>query len=267
MKKFLKRLASYLESPSRTPTGEPDFLFLKHLYAYLFIQQFVHKKIVLDIGCGKGYGSFVLSKKAKETYALDLQKERVIYVHEKYGSKIVFLVADASFLPFKDKEFDIIASLQVIEHVPDLKKYLFEIHRILKEGGKFILTTPNRKIRLKSGEKPWNPDHLREFDFTELHSILKRYFDDVKLYGLHGSSEILTREKNRIHRIRLSLKLFPYKIRHFTPVFVKKLMDKVLSTILNIKQKRVQTSMIRIDDYKIRTSVASCLDFIAICSR
>ena len=46
-------------------------------------------------------------------------------------------------LKFDDNSIDFVVTFQVIEHIKDDEKFVQEIHRVLKPGGKLILTTPN----------------------------------------------------------------------------------------------------------------------------
>ena len=99
-------------------------------------------KKVLDVGCGNGY---VLSKYADEgaevsgvditKTGIDLCKKRFEYL----GLKGDFQVADAQNLPFENNTFDCICSMGVLHHVPDTKKAVSEIYRVLKPGGRLIV--------------------------------------------------------------------------------------------------------------------------------
>ena len=62
-------------------------------------------------------------------------------------------------------------TFQVIEHIKDDEKFVQEIHRVLKPGGKLILTTPN--ILMSLSRNPW---HIREYNPTEMNEILKHHF-------------------------------------------------------------------------------------------
>ena len=65
---------------------------------------------------------------------------------KSYSQKYFFCKADATKLPFKDNSFDTIFNSEMIEHLypQDSKKMLDEFFRVLKPGGKLIITTPNR---------------------------------------------------------------------------------------------------------------------------
>lgn len=101
--------------------------------------------VVLDAGCG--HGNYVIDEfRSKITWAcgVDLNKEftkKNICLDEiKHG--------DLSAIPYENNTFDIVLSLWVVEHLKDLPKILREIHRVLKPGGYFIFSTPNKSCLL-----------------------------------------------------------------------------------------------------------------------
>lgn len=90
---------------------------------------------VLDTGCGKTPYKDTLKKHYSEYIRLD-------HINIDHELSEVDIVANATSLPFKDSSFDSIVSFQVMEHVPEPKKFLREGFRVLKEGGYMLLSTP-----------------------------------------------------------------------------------------------------------------------------
>lgn len=98
---------------------------------------------VLDVGCGYGFATKTLAKERKDLmiYGIDRDKKRILEA-KRHKEGVSFQVADAERIPFEDKYFSAVMSLEVLEHVDDPKKVLSEINRVLKPGGIFFLTTP-----------------------------------------------------------------------------------------------------------------------------
>jgi ubiquinone/menaquinone biosynthesis C-methylase UbiE len=100
---------------------------------------------ILDIGCGT-YPFFLMNTKFKEKYGLDKVCVEVggKKIKDNNISLINFDIENQTFLPFKDNHFDVVTMLAVFEHIePErLTDLLNEIYRILKPGGKYIITTP-----------------------------------------------------------------------------------------------------------------------------
>lgn len=117
-----------------------------HLGRYAFAAEFVKEKVVLDVACGSGYGSaYLFDKGAKMVVGGDISSEamedaRVSYVRPG----VEFLLLDATKLPFADNSFEAIVSMETIEHLGQYQDYLSECKRVLKGGGVFICSTPNK---------------------------------------------------------------------------------------------------------------------------
>jgi len=103
-------------------------------------------KKVLDIGCGTGrIIPDLLDKNAIVTGA-DISTEMLKIAQEKFP-KVNFVEADIRKLPFKDDSFDFVIAAFVIVHLKqvELENAFDEVYRVLKPGGKFILTNINQK--------------------------------------------------------------------------------------------------------------------------
>ena len=89
----------------------------EHLHRYALSLKYVENKIVLDIACGEGYGSDILSKTAKFVYGVDIDKSTVEFARNKYSNgKIKFSVGSTSDIPLEDNSVDVITSFETIEH-------------------------------------------------------------------------------------------------------------------------------------------------------
>jgi len=92
-----------------------------------------------------------------------------------------------------DNSFDFAVSFQVIEHIKADREFIREIHRVLKPGGKLLLSTPNRLMSLTR-----NPWHVREYTSAELKALLGECFKEVTMKGVYGNEKVMSyHEKNR----------------------------------------------------------------------
>jgi SAM-dependent methyltransferase len=186
-------------SPLNFKSKVDHLLYLRHLFAYEYaIKTFLDKDEILEIGCGEGYGTSLISKGVKEIVSLDVDLKTLKHARDKYGSDCNFALYDGTNLPIKSDKFDGVVSFQVIEHVRNDSKYVSEIKRILKNDGIFLCTTPNRAYRLKPGQKPWNPFHLREYYAKDLENALKNAFSEVEVVGIRGTDEVQEIEIKRV---------------------------------------------------------------------
>jgi ubiquinone/menaquinone biosynthesis C-methylase UbiE len=152
---------------------------------YVFASKFVKGKSVLDAGCGIGYGSnFIAKAGAKKVIGIDISKDAIKVAKQRYeNEQIQFMIMDITQLEFPENSFDVICCFEVIEHIKNYHKALSELKRVLKNGGLCIISTPNKEISSPRRKEPINPFHVKEFSPAEFYGLLKKYFDDISLYG------------------------------------------------------------------------------------
>ncbi len=114
-------------------------LFCGRIRTALNFAQIKDESILLDIGCGSGH---LLNSIRKinircECWGTDVVESEIIAVNCK------FKVADARNLPFEDKTFHVVFTLDILEHVKDdVEAAIKEIHRVLMPNGVAILSGP-----------------------------------------------------------------------------------------------------------------------------
>jgi SAM-dependent methyltransferase len=101
------------------------------------------KARVLDIGCGDGEFTRQVANKTRsdKIYGVEISRKYADRAH-KNGINVIMADIDIG-LPFEDASFDIVVSNQVIEHVNSTDNFIRECHRILKNGGICVSSTPN----------------------------------------------------------------------------------------------------------------------------
>jgi len=100
-------------------------------------------KKVLDVGCGPGWVTKNYAKARAKITSVDLSANSVFMAKKHlayFNLKSNFNVADAEKLPFKDNTFDFICSDGVLHHTLDTKKGVQEIYRVLRPGGKAVIS-------------------------------------------------------------------------------------------------------------------------------
>jgi SAM-dependent methyltransferase len=155
----------------RTLPGIPaeNYWFRRHVVAYRFAARLVVGAQVLDAGCGEGYGAELLAASAAEATGVDLDAAVVAHARGRYG-RARFRQGDLLALPFPDASFDAVVSLQTIEHLAEPRAFVAECARVLRPGGRLILSTPNRLTFSREGVR--NPFHTYEFAPDELRALV-----------------------------------------------------------------------------------------------
>jgi ubiquinone/menaquinone biosynthesis C-methylase UbiE len=155
-----------------------------HLARYEFAAGFCKGKVLLDIACGSGYGSrYLFDKGARIVVGGDISAEAVEAARSFYRRQgVEYLLLDATKLPFADDSFEAIISMETIEHLKQYQDYLSECKRVLKEGGLFICSTPNKGHGIPE-IKEFSPYHVHEFQIEEFQNLLSQFFTEIQLYG------------------------------------------------------------------------------------
>ena len=161
------------------PEGHTQSLtYGEHLSRYSSVLDIVKGKVVLDIASGAGYGTNLIATSAKQVTGVDYSKEAIEYSKGLYKSKnLEFIQGDAQNLPLDDKAFDVVVSLETIEHLQDPEKFVNEFSRVLKPGGVFIVSTPNDDEYIEGNEF-----HLHEFHLGDLRKLIQKYFKKSEFY-------------------------------------------------------------------------------------
>lgn len=155
---------------------------LEHLARYNLLPG--GDKVILDIGCGAGHGSNMLSHKYKKVYGVDISEDAIQYAKENWNTEnIEFKVGSALDIPFPENTFDEVAAFEVFEHLNDWRKFLSEIKRVLKPEGKVYISTPNKTLYSPGTKKPINPHHVFEMTILEFKSALSEFYTIKEFYG------------------------------------------------------------------------------------
>lgn len=257
--------------PEDIKSQEEYVNYLLHLFSYTHVISIIPpESIILDSGCGDGYGAFLLSKYVKKVIGIDLDRETISRARQNYSGNIRFDLYEGVRLPYEKSVFDIVTSFQVIEHVEDVDLYLREIKRVLKPGGRLFITTPNRVHRLRPGQEPWNIYHKREYDRKTLERTLKNVFGHVKLRGIRGNDELEKIEIKRVTKNRKLASLDFLKLRTRLPLGWKNNIASMLGRFFYSSEEKsidfvnkFNVENIFITDVNIEKS----LHFFSICTK
>lgn len=148
-----------------------------HMERYRFVASHVRGLKGLDIACGAGYGTHMLSQAGASMEGADLSAKILEYSRKKYpDSGIRFIEGDIT--TFRGgAPFDFITCFETIEHLRPYREALANLHSLLKAGGTLYISSPNRPITTPEAKSladaPRNPHHTQEFTPDEMVSLLR----------------------------------------------------------------------------------------------
>lgn len=249
----------------------------RHRAAYLFADAHFAQEIgsagavagagalVLDLGCGTGYGAAHLAAAHRESNRRVVALDRVFPAasardHADRGAAC-FVRGDLERLPFAAGSIDAIASFQVIEHLADAGAYLSELARVLRPDGVALVSTPNR---LESDGE--NPYHLREFAADELAGVLAAHFERVEVRGIHAHGPAARYHMERLRQIRRVTRLDPLGLRRRLPRGLVEWAFARLSVLVRLGARRQGAMELVVDgDYRVEPVSPTCADLLAVC--
>ncbi len=164
--------------------------------------------LILDVGCGKAWVAGLFCPKGFEVISLDISLRNTSKALKKYPyENHSTVVADVFNLPFQPRLFDYIIASEIIEHVPNPELFVENLFRVLKPGGKLIVTTPYKeKLHFSLCIHCNRPTPLH----AHIHS-----FDEHVLENLYHGPDLATIE----HRVFNSKLLLHFR----THIFLKHL--------------------------------------------
>jgi len=188
-------------------TGE-ETLYL-HLERYEFAATHAHVGRVLDIACGVGYGTSLLSKRCKsvDTFVgVDQSPKAIAYAKEHYGNERISFIEDDAMTFVDTKGFDMIVSLETIEHLPNPSDFIDHLVKLLRPGAILIASVPT------TPSVDANPHHLHDFSEKSFrHLFLRHHLKEIDLllqtqrFRLRA---VVTRSETRMQDVRRNLSAY-----------------------------------------------------------
>jgi len=254
-----------VQTAERVSHHEPsdNVNYQRHLIAYKEADKIISGE-VLEIGCGEGYGMALLGPKADSYKAVDKYLPKIKPL--EIGDSVSF--EQMNLPPLKGMEansFDQIFSFQVIEHIEDDELFVAEMHRVLKPGGKAIITTPNIKMSLTR-----NPWHIREYTVDGLETLMSKYFPKVEMMGVFGNEKVMDYyQENKISVDKITKWDF-LNLQYNLPRQLLQIPYDILNRINRRKLmngNQTLVSDIQYSDYYIDKADETCLDLYVVASK
>lgn len=144
---------------------------------------------ILEIGSGTGSLLSRLRADGYDAVGVDVNARLLDEARRWHGDLPVQQV-EGTALPFPDGSFDIVMSFDVFEHIPDSDAHLREVRRVLRNGGSYLVQTPNKwmnsvfeTIRWRSFTR-WRADHCSLHSLGELRRRMAQHGFRIQAYDI-----------------------------------------------------------------------------------
>lgn len=163
-----------LEKQSKAPeriywirNEEPPYGEVQRTHWLLYnkaLEYITEKDVIFDVGCGSGFGTYMIGQKANRVWGLDISQDAISFAmsYNKINSKnnIHFVQADYKNSIFEPNSFDKIICIEFLEHLEDPKSAIDFLMKLVKKDGLLIASSP-------FDEKIDEDDKFHKFAFNE----------------------------------------------------------------------------------------------------
>lgn len=147
-------------------------------------------KRVLDVGCGEGRFCRMAAARGAMAFGLDPTRPLIERAHRANVGR--YAVADGVSLPLASSSFDVVIAYLVLIDIPDYRRAIHEMARVLRPGGKLVIANLNSFAT--TGNNPWHKDeagrilHLKVEDYFEEKAERVRWAD-IEIINFHRPME------------------------------------------------------------------------------
>lgn len=179
--------------------GYPSFLYQSKRISdtIRILNKSYFKKPILDAACGSGY---ILSALPKGSVGIELNPRHVKRALVNAPEAKV-IKGDIEHIIYPDNYFNTVIITEVFEHIPDPKIIISEVWRVLKKGGKVVVTVPNRKylwnVRFLASNMYVTEPHCKNFKKEQILSLFSDYKYKLCKYELiaYGLNHLIVLQK------------------------------------------------------------------------
>lgn len=247
------------ERVSQTDVSD-NYVYQRSILAYYRAAEMVSGH-VLEIGTGSGYGVALMAPRVESFVTIDkhnaLGDNLMLYPNVEFHQMTV-----PPLRGIASNSFDYVICFQVIEHIRRDFLLLEEVRRVLRPGGRLIISTPNKKMSLTR-----NPWHVREYSADEFKNLLESHFDSVETLGVYGNEKVSAyydKNKRSVERItRFDILRLQYNLPRCLLRIPYDILNRFNRRKLLVSNHTLTASITR-DDYRIAPVGDACYDLFYI---
>lgn len=155
-------------------------------------------KNILDIGCGNGIYTIAIGKYARHTIGIDISDNAIkgskINASKYISSNVDFLLMSAEAVGLQNNSFDVIISIENLEHINNEKRAIQNVEQLLKPNGQLVIYVPNKFYPfethgLKIGGFMLDNIMIPLFSFAP--KFIRRRFERARIYTAKDMHHLL----------------------------------------------------------------------------
>jgi ubiquinone/menaquinone biosynthesis C-methylase UbiE len=168
-------------------------------------------KDVLEVACGSGPGLKTLQLVSRKLVAGDISSGLIEVARQHSSSSVELQVFEASSLPFPRESFDVIVIFEAIYYLPSLDSFLNEVKRVLRKGGRLLISTANKDL-FDFTPSPYSNRYL---GVEGLSRELEKFGFATNFFGYHSVTDSSARQKllRPVKFVASHLRLIPRTMR------------------------------------------------------
>lgn len=240
-----------------------NYVFQRSLLAYVYAAERVAGR-VLEIGTGSGYGVEKIAPVAERFITIDKHIPAIELI-EGYDNVEFRQMSVPPLEGIEDESVDCVISFQVIEHIKRDREFVREVYRVLKKGGRFVVSTPNRAMSLTR-----NPWHVREYLPEEFSALLGGCFEQVEALGVEGNEKVWEYYKKNREGVERITRFDPLRLQYRLPRWMLQVPYDILNRLNRhrlLKQNTDLTTGITMADYSVVPVHKECFDLLYIATK
>lgn len=174
---------------------------------YHWTASYCDGRAVLEVACGTGQGLGLLAARARAVYGCDLSAENLSTARKTYAT-INLVQTNAQQLPFADGSVDVVTLLETIYFLPSADDFLLEARRVLRPGGRLLVSSINKDC------PDFNPNHplyFAHYGVAELAGAFDRHGFEAECFGIipMDTPSLRSRAFQPLKRLAVGLNLIP----------------------------------------------------------
>jgi SAM-dependent methyltransferase len=251
-----------MQTAERSSGHDPSeqVIYNRCLFAYKAAAEMV-KGNIIELGSGEGYGIQMLAPLAQRYLAVDkFDTDISRHSNVEFRRQMLPLLAG-----IEDNTYDFAVTFQVIEHIQDDTTFISEIYRVLKPGGKLLLTTPNRPMSLTR-----NPWHIREYTADELATVVGVSFVKVEVKGIFGSPVVMEYHESNKASVQRITRFDVLKLQYRLPRWLLQIPYDIMNRLNRRKLLKGNTEIVTkvsLSDFFLKDNTENCFDLFVIATK